>query len=179
MDFITQFPLSSTFDSILVVVDRLSKMEIFIPNYSTITALSLAQIFISNLFSKHGLPISIVSDIGSLFDSSFWTQLRQKLKISRDLSASFHPERDGQTERVNQILEQYLWMYVSYHQDDWHTWLPLAAFAYNNAEHSSTKQSPFLIIYGRNPSFDSTHISQDTPAGKLSTKLQSVKKVVK
>ncbi|MBW0593904.1 hypothetical protein O181_133619 [Austropuccinia psidii MF-1] len=70
-------------------------------------------------------------------------------------------------------------MYVSYHQDDWHTWLPLAEFAYNNAEHSSTKQSPFFTIYGRNPSFDSIHISQDTPAGKLSTKLQSVQQVVK
>ncbi|MBW0543055.1 hypothetical protein O181_082770 [Austropuccinia psidii MF-1] len=65
-------------------------------------------------------------------------------------------------------------MYDSYHQDDWHTWLPLAEFPYNNAEHSSTKQSPFLTISGRNPSFDSTHISQDTPAGNLSTKLKSV-----
>ncbi|MBW0537379.1 hypothetical protein O181_077094 [Austropuccinia psidii MF-1] len=64
-------------------------------------------------------------------------------------------------------------MYVSYHQDDWHTWLPLPEFAYNNAEHSSTKQSPFFTIYGRDPGSYSIHISQDTPAGKLSTKLQS------
>ncbi|MBW0592634.1 hypothetical protein O181_132349 [Austropuccinia psidii MF-1] len=70
-------------------------------------------------------------------------------------------------------------MYVSYHQDDWHTWLPLAESAYNNAEHSSTKQSTFVTIYGRNPSFDSIQISQDTTAGKLSTKLQSVQQVVK
>ncbi|MBW0513255.1 hypothetical protein O181_052970 [Austropuccinia psidii MF-1] len=70
-------------------------------------------------------------------------------------------------------------MYVSYHQDDWHTWLPLAEFSYNNAEHSSKKQSPFLTIYGRSPSFNSIHISQDTPSGKLSTKLQSVQQVVK
>ncbi|MBW0476828.1 hypothetical protein O181_016543 [Austropuccinia psidii MF-1] len=138
-------------------------MEIFTPTYGTITALELAQILISHVFCKHGLPISIVSDRGSLFVSSFWTNLCQKLKISRDLSTAFHPETDGQTERVNQILEQYLWMYVSYHQDDWHTWLPLAEFAYNNAEHSSTKQSPFFTICGRNPSFDSIHISQDTP----------------
>ncbi|MBW0580917.1 hypothetical protein O181_120632, partial [Austropuccinia psidii MF-1] len=109
MDFITQFPLSNNFDSILVVVDRFSKMAIFIPTYGTITALDLAQIFISHVFSKHGLPVSIVSDRGSLFVSSFWTQLCQQLKISRDLSTSFHPETDGQTERVNQILEQYLW----------------------------------------------------------------------
>ncbi|MBW0523529.1 hypothetical protein O181_063244, partial [Austropuccinia psidii MF-1] len=93
-----------------------------------------------------------------------------KLKISRDLSTAYHSETDGQTERVNQILEQYLWMYFSYHQDDWNTWLPLAEFAYNNSDHSSTKQSPFLTVYGRDPQFDSAHITQYTPAGKLSKK---------
>ncbi|MBW0533952.1 hypothetical protein O181_073667 [Austropuccinia psidii MF-1] len=70
-------------------------------------------------------------------------------------------------------------MYVSYHKYDWHTLLPLAEFAYNNAEHSSTKKSPFFTIYGRNPRFYSIHISQDSPSGKLSTKLQSVQQVVK
>ncbi|MBW0499007.1 hypothetical protein O181_038722 [Austropuccinia psidii MF-1] len=172
MDFITQLPLSNSFDPILVVVNRCSKMQIFIPTCGKITALYLAQFFISHVFSKHGLPISIVSDRGSLFVSSFWTNLRQQLKISNELSTSFHPETHGQTERVNQILEQYLWMYFSYHQDDWHTWLPLAEFSYNNAEHSSTNQSPFFTIYGGNTSFDSIHISEDSPAGKLSTKLQ-------
>ncbi|MBW0508515.1 hypothetical protein O181_048230, partial [Austropuccinia psidii MF-1] len=102
-----------------------------------------------------------------------------KLRISRDLSTAFHPETDGQTERVNQTLEQYLGMYVSYHQDEWHTWLPLAEFAYNNAEHLSKNQSPFFTIYGRNPSFYSINISQDSPAGNLSTKLQSVKQAFK
>ncbi|MBW0551394.1 hypothetical protein O181_091109 [Austropuccinia psidii MF-1] len=121
MDFITQLPLSNNFDSILVVVDRFSKMAIFILNYVRITALELAQIFIRHVFSKHGLSVSIVSDRGSLFVSSFWTNSCHKLKISRDLSTSFHPETNGQTERVNKILEQYLWMYVSYHPDDWHT----------------------------------------------------------
>ncbi|MBW0481787.1 hypothetical protein O181_021502 [Austropuccinia psidii MF-1] len=172
MDFITQLPLSNNFDSILVVVDRISKMVIFIPTYGTITALESAQIFISHVLSKHGLPVSIVTDRRSLFVSSLWTNLCQQLKISSDLSTAFHPETDGQTERVYQILEQYLWLYVSYHQDDWHIWLPLAEFVYNNAEHSSTKQSPFFTIYGRNTIFDSIPISRDSPAGKLSTKLQ-------
>ncbi|MBW0562840.1 hypothetical protein O181_102555 [Austropuccinia psidii MF-1] len=88
--------------------------------------------------------------------------------ISRDLSTAYHPETDGQTERENQILEQYLWMYVSYHQDDWNTWLPLAEFAYNNPDHSSTKKSPFFTVHGRDPNFDSAYITQDTPSGKLS-----------
>ncbi|MBW0469499.1 hypothetical protein O181_009214 [Austropuccinia psidii MF-1] len=179
MYFITQLPLSSNFDSILVVVDRFSKMEIFIPDYGTITSLDSAQIFIGHVFSKHSLPFSIFSNRGSLFVSSFLTNLCQKIKISRHLSIAFHPETDGQKERVNQILEQYLWMYVIYHQDDWHTWLLLAEFAYNNAEHSSTRQSPFFTIYGRNPSFYSIHISQCSPSGKLSTELQSVQQVVK
>ncbi|MBW0516440.1 hypothetical protein O181_056155 [Austropuccinia psidii MF-1] len=70
-------------------------------------------------------------------------------------------------------------MYDSYHQDDWHTWLPLAEFAYHNSEYSSTKKSPFFTIYGRNPSSDSIHMSQALPAGKLSTKLKSVQQAVK
>ncbi|MBW0565208.1 hypothetical protein O181_104923, partial [Austropuccinia psidii MF-1] len=111
MDFITKFPLSNNFDSIIVVVDRFSKIAIFIPTYGIITALELAQIVISPVFSKHELPVSIVSDRGALFFSSLWTNLCQKLKISRYLSTSFHSETDGQTERVIQILEQYLWMY--------------------------------------------------------------------
>ncbi|MBW0461637.1 hypothetical protein O181_001352 [Austropuccinia psidii MF-1] len=76
---------------------------------SSITSLDLAHLFIKNIFSKHGLPLSIVSDRGSLFVSSFWTNLCQQLKISRDLSAAYHPETDGQTKRVNKILEQYLY----------------------------------------------------------------------
>ncbi|MBW0586744.1 hypothetical protein O181_126459 [Austropuccinia psidii MF-1] len=172
MDFITQLPLSNSFDSILVIVDRFSKMEIFIPTMSSITSLDLSHLFIKNIFSKNGLPSSIVSDRGPIFVSSFWTNLCQQLKISRDLSTPYHPETDGQTERVNKILEQYLQLYVSYHQDDWNTWLPLAEFAYNNSAHSSTKRSPFFNVYGREPHFDSVHITQDTPAGNLSTKIE-------
>ncbi|MBW0482682.1 hypothetical protein O181_022397 [Austropuccinia psidii MF-1] len=114
MDFITQWPLSNNFVSILVVVDKFSKMAIFIPAYGAITALASAQIFISHVFSKHGLS---------------------QLKISSDLSTAFNPVAAGQTERVNQILEQYLQMYFSYHQDDWNPWLPLAEYAYNDEEH--------------------------------------------
>ncbi|MBW0495725.1 hypothetical protein O181_035440 [Austropuccinia psidii MF-1] len=131
-----------------------------IPN-GPLASLDLAHLIIKSIFSKHGLPSRI------------------QLNISRDLSTSYHPETDGQTERLNQILEQYLWMYVSYHQDDLNTWLPLAEFAYNNCDHSSTKHSPFFTIYGRDPHFDSVQITQDTPSGNLSTKIQSVQQDVK
>ncbi|MBW0526356.1 hypothetical protein O181_066071, partial [Austropuccinia psidii MF-1] len=172
MDFITQLPLSNSFDSILVIVDRFSRMAVFIPTMSSITSLDLAHLFIKNIFSKHGLPSSIASDRGSLDFSSFWTHLCQQLKISRDLSTAYHPEIDGKPERVNHILEQYLWMYFSYHQYDWNTWLPLAEFSDNNSDHSSTKQPPFFTVYERDPHFDSVHITQETLAGNLSTKIQ-------
>ncbi|MBW0485886.1 hypothetical protein O181_025601 [Austropuccinia psidii MF-1] len=161
MDFITKLPLSNYFDSILFIVDRFSRMAVFIPTIYSITSLDLAHSFIKNIFSKHGLCSRI------------------KLNISGDLSTAYHPEIDGQTERVNQILEQYLWMYVSYNQDDWNTWLLLAEFAYNNSDSSSTKQSPFLIVYGRDPQLNSVQITQDTLSGKLSTELQSVQKDLK
>ncbi|MBW0523262.1 hypothetical protein O181_062977, partial [Austropuccinia psidii MF-1] len=106
MHFITQYPLSNSFDSILVIVDRFSKMAVFIPTMSSMSSLELAHLFIKNIFSKHGLPSIIVSDRGSLFVSWFWTNLCQKLKISRDWSTAYHPETDGQTGRVNHILEQ-------------------------------------------------------------------------
>ncbi|MBW0493674.1 hypothetical protein O181_033389 [Austropuccinia psidii MF-1] len=70
-------------------------------------------------------------------------------------------------------------MYVSYHQDNWNTWLPLAEFAYNDSDHSSTKQSPFFTVYGRDPQFDSAHITQDNPSGQLSTRIQLVQQDVK
>ncbi|MBW0503311.1 hypothetical protein O181_043026 [Austropuccinia psidii MF-1] len=97
MDFITQLPLSNSFDSIIVIVERFSKVEVFIPTMSSIALLNLALLFIKNIFSNHGLPSSIVSDRGSLFLSSFWTNPFQQLKISRDLSTGHHPETDGQT----------------------------------------------------------------------------------
>ncbi|MBW0462760.1 hypothetical protein O181_002475 [Austropuccinia psidii MF-1] len=179
MNFITKLPLSNSFASILFIVDRFSKMAVFIPTMSSITSQNLAHLLIKNIFSKHGLPSSIFSDRGSLSVSSFWTNICQQLKISRDLSTAYHPETDGQTGRVNQILEQYLWMYVSYHQDDPNTWLPLAEFAYNNSDHSSRKQSPFFTVYGRDPQFDSVHITQDTPARNLSKKIQSLQQDVR
>ncbi|MBW0489508.1 hypothetical protein O181_029223 [Austropuccinia psidii MF-1] len=91
VNFITQLALADSFDSIMVIVDRFSKMAVFIPPMSSITSLDLAQVFIKNIFSKHGLLSRIVSDRGSLFLFSFWTNLCQQLKILRDLSTAYHP----------------------------------------------------------------------------------------
>lgn len=159
IDFIVKLPPSldlfdTTFDSILVVVDRFSKMALFIPCRESMDATTLAKLLFTFVFSKHGFPLSIVSDRGSLFTSPFFKELSTMLGISQKLSTAYHPQTDGQTERTNATLEQYLRMYVSYKQDDWVHFLPFAEFAVNNASASSTKESPFFVNTGRHPRFD-------------------------
>lgn len=139
---------------ILVVVCRLTKMALFIPTYKTATSIDLAKLFLRHVFSKHGVPQDIISDRGRHFVSNFWSSLCDHLRIKSNLSTAYHPETDGQTERVNQILEQYLRFYVNYEQDDWVSLLPLAEFAYNNTSHSATGVSPFFANKGYNPRFD-------------------------
>ena len=132
MDFIEGLPTSDGFDTILVVVDRLTKMAIFIPTTKEASAPELAYLFLQNVFAKHGVPADIVSDRGKHFVSRFWASLCSLLKIKSNLSTAYHPETDGQTERINQKIEQYLRLFINYHQTDWVNWLPTAEFAYNN-----------------------------------------------
>jgi Chromo (CHRromatin Organisation MOdifier) domain len=154
MDHIEALPLSEGYDSILVVVCRLTKQAIFIPANTTDDSPQLARHFIDHVFSKHGLPTDIVSDRGHLFTSKFWSSLCSALGIHSNLSTAYHPETDGQTERINQILEQYLRIYTNYQQNDWKSLLPIAEFAYNNAPHSTTGVSPFFANKGYHPSLD-------------------------
>lgn len=151
LDHIVELPPSEGFDAILVVVCRLTKQAIVAPCHTTDTAKDFARIFIQHVFSKHGLPADIVSDRGSLFVSKFWTSLCKALDIRSNLSTAYHPETDGQTERVNQTLEQYLRMFVNYQQDDWTPQLPIAEFTYNNTPHSTTGVSPFFANKGYHP----------------------------
>jgi transposase InsO family protein len=156
IDYIEQLPISNGHDSILVIVDRLTKMAIFVPAKTTDRAPDLAKQFLQHVVSKHGVPIDLVSDRGAKFTSEFWASLSKALGIKQNLSTAYRPQSDGQMERVNQALEQYIRLYVNYNQVDWTTLLPLAEFAYNNTPHSTTKVSPFFANYGYNPSFDIT-----------------------
>ncbi|SPC67056.1 uncharacterized protein UHOD_11464 [Ustilago sp. UG-2017b] len=158
MDLIEQLPPSSDFTAILVVVDRLTKMAIFVPTTNELDAPELAKLFLHHVYSKHGLPTSIVSDRGSEFTSHFWRSLSTLLGIENHFSSAYHPQSDGQTERVNQVLEQFLRGYSNHLQTDWSDLLPLAEFSYNNAEHASTQLTPFFANYGYHPrfSFDNT-----------------------
>lgn len=161
MDFITDLPPSNSFDSIFVVVDRLTKMAHFIPCKKTSSSEDTARLFLDNVYRYHGLPDDIVSDRGTQFVSKFWRSLFEALKVDIKLSSAFHPQTDGQTERVNQVLEQYLRCSVNYQQDDWTAYLSLAEFAYNNSVHASTQQTPFFANYGYHPKLDLLNPSID------------------
>jgi RNase H-like domain found in reverse transcriptase/Reverse transcriptase (RNA-dependent DNA polymerase)/Integrase zinc binding domain/Chromo (CHRromatin Organisation MOdifier) domain/Integrase core domain len=158
MDFITDLPPSSrggaVYNSILVVVDRFTKMALYIPVNKTITSAELADILTENIICKYGKPNGIVTDRGSVFTSTFWSEFCYASKVKRRLSTAFHPQTDGQTERQNQTIEHWLRCYCSEDQSNWAKLLPLAEFAYNNAKQSSSKYSPFYTLYGYNPEFE-------------------------
>ena len=151
MDFIEKLPNSEGYDAILVIVDPLSKQAIFIPTYVTVTSADLARLFVLHVFSKHGVPSHVTSDRGSEFVSHFFRSLGQALDMKLHFTSGYHPEGDGQTERTNQTLEQYLRIYCNYQQDNWSGLLPLAEFSYNNAPHATTGISPFFANKGYHP----------------------------
>jgi len=150
-DFITKLPLAQGYDSILVVVDRLTKMVHFIPTMEKTLAEGLARLFRDNMWKLHGLPESIISDKGPQFAAGLMRELNKMLGIKSKLLTVFHSQTDGQMERVNQELEQYLRMFINHRQEQWPEWLGTAEFAYNNKVYSSTRMSPFKANYGQDP----------------------------
>jgi hypothetical protein len=154
MEIITNLPLADGKDLIFVVVNRLAKMAHFILCTKTIIGEETAKLFLDNIYRIHGLPNDIVSDMETQFTFNFWKGLFQLLGVKINLSTAYHPQIDEQTERENQILEQYLCCIVNYEQDDWTDLLSLAEFAYNNILHSSTKQISFFSNYGHHPRAD-------------------------
>lgn len=154
MDLIVKLPKSNGCDSILVVVCRFTKMAHFIACNETLTGSQAAELFLKEIYRLHGLPKDIVTDRGPQFRSTFWRKLMSLLDVKTNLSSAFHPQSDGQTERVNQVLEQYLRCFINYNQDNWFELLPFAEFAYNNAQHSATQFSPFFTLYGYHPKAD-------------------------
>lgn len=164
MDHITDLPPSSGFDSILVVADRFTKQAHFIRANKTDDARILARQFLDNIFRLHGLPSDIVSDRGATFTSQWWREFLKMLKVKPNLSTAFHPQTDGQTERINQTIEQHLRTFCDYLQDDWTDLLPLAEHAYNCTHHSSIGMSPFYANLGYNPRLSITLQETRVPA---------------
>ena len=151
MDFIFGLaPDSQDRTGILVFVDRFSKMTHLVPVHATITAAETAVQFIEAVYRHHGLPENIVSDRDPRFTSAFWTSLFELLGTKLQMSTAAHPETDGQTERVNRVLEDVLRSYATSFSS-WSTFLPLAEFALNNAVHASTGLTPFFVNSARHP----------------------------
>jgi transposase InsO family protein len=163
VDFITQLPDSNGFTAVCVFVDRFTKMAHFAPTTNNVDADGTVQLFLERVFSAHGLPDDIVSDRGVTFTSKFTRAIFKALNIEQNLSTAFHPRTNGQSERINSILEQYLRCYVNYQQTNWSTLLPIAEFSYNNTIHSSTKTTPFFANFGYHPKFTVTipRVSKD------------------
>jgi transposase InsO family protein len=150
MDFIVGLPKSMRGNDVIwVVVDILTKVAHFIPVKTTFNANQLAQLYMSRIVSLQGVPKSITSDRGSLFTSTFWLRLHQALGTMLKHSTAYHPQTDGQTERVNQILEDMLRSCALSHGPKWEDSLPYAEFSYNNSYQASLKMSPFEALYGR------------------------------
>jgi hypothetical protein len=148
MDFIEGLPSSEGYSVILVVVDRLTKFAHFIPVKHPYTATKIAQAFMDNVVKLHGLPQSIVTDRDTIFLSSFWKELFKLYRVNLHLTTAYHPQSDGQTERVNQCLEMFLRCSVQDSPKAWKSWLSLAELWYNSSYHTSLGCSPFKALYG-------------------------------
>jgi hypothetical protein len=147
MDFITGLPESTDkkYDSIFVIVDRLTKMAKFIPCHKSITAEHVAYKLTKHVFASHGTPIELVCDRDPKFTSIVFEAFAQRLGIKFNMSTSHHPQTDGQTERLNRTLEDMLRCYTKDEQSTWVNFLPKLEFAYNDAQQASTKSSPFSL----------------------------------
>jgi hypothetical protein len=149
MDFIVGLPRTRAgYDSIWVVVDRLTKVAHFVPMKTTYTGATLAELYMSRIVCLHGVPKKIVSDRGTQFTSHFWQQLQEALGTHLNFSSAYHPQTDGQTERTNQILEDMLRACALQDKSGWDKRLPYAEFSYNNSYQASLKMSPFQALYG-------------------------------
>jgi hypothetical protein len=158
LDFIEGLPTSNKYNTILVVIDKFTKFAHFLPLRHPYTAASIAQIFVDNVYKNHGLPEVIISDRDKIFISKFWQQLFRLADTTLNLSSSYHPQTDGQTERLNQCLETYLRCLVHAKPEQWAKWLPQAEYWYNTTHHSALGKSPFEVLYGRKPRHFATQL---------------------
>ncbi|CAI7740239.1 unnamed protein product [Closterium sp. NIES-53] len=152
LDFMTGLPSTSRgHDSILVVIDKFSKMGHFIPTNATAIAEATARLFFDRIITIHGIPATLISDRDPKFTSKLWKELMGLLGTKLAISSAYHPQTDGQTEQLNQVVEQLLRTACKDDVSHWDTQLPTLEFAYNNASHAATGKTPFFLCYGREP----------------------------
>ncbi|GKF04103.1 reverse transcriptase domain-containing protein [Tanacetum coccineum] len=150
MDFITKLPKSSHgFDTIWVIVDRLTKSAHFLPIRENGPLDKLARLYLNRIVARHGIPVSIICDREGRFTSNFWRSFQKSLGIDISMSTAYHPETDCQSERTIQTLKDMLRACVIYFGKGWVKHLPLAEFSYNNSYHASIKAAPYEALYGQ------------------------------
>jgi len=142
--------------------------------------------FFEHVICKHGVPDKIITNRGTQFTSRFWTRVCSHLSINHRPSTAFHPQTDGQMERQNQTMEQYLRAFCNQEQDNWVELLPLPEFAYNNSMHASTRMTPFWALYNRNhqmqfqaPKPPASHLRSEIQADAVLKGLQEPHRVLR
>ena len=146
-----ELPESNGRDSIMVIVDSVTKCSHFVSMVTTLSSVGAAQLYIRHIWKHHGLPQRVVLDRGLQFVAEFTKEVYRLLGIKLAATTAYHPQGDGQMERVNQELEQFLRLFINQQQDDWDDLLPFVEFQYNNHVHSATQNIPFLLDTGRLP----------------------------
>jgi len=156
-------------------------MVYFIATTEKTSAEGLAKLFRDHIWKLHGLPESIISDRGVQFAVGTIKELNNLLGIQTKLSTAYHPQTDGQMERINQELEQYLRVFINHRQEQWPDWLEMAEFAYNNKIHVSTKTLPFKANYGQDPrmGFERRRKGKYEAAGKFVEKMKKIQEEAK
>ncbi|KAF8761510.1 Reverse transcriptase (RNA-dependent DNA polymerase) [Rhizoctonia solani] len=173
-DMIVDLPKDRNSDSILVIVDSFTKYIILVECSKKLKAPELADLFLRHVWKRYGMPEKTVSDRRWVFNNKFLRALYQRLGIDPHFSLAYHPQSDGQTERVNPTVEHFLRAYLGVNQKDWVKWLPMAEFAYNNAVHSSTGKSPFKALYSWEPSLTPSNVPTDVPeADNLASQMEA------
>ncbi|GJR67324.1 putative reverse transcriptase domain-containing protein [Tanacetum coccineum] len=149
MDFVTKLPKTTNdYDTIWVIVDRLTKSAHFLPMRENDPIEKLMKLYMKEVVTRHGVPVSIISDRDGKFTSLFWQALHKALGTRLDINTTYHPETDGQTERTIQNLEDMLRACVLDFRKNWDRHLPLVEFSYNNSYHINIKAAPFEALYG-------------------------------
>jgi len=182
MDFIIDLPPSigldnRVYDAILVIIDRYTKMALFIPTTKTLNAAQLARLLDKHIAYKFGIPSGIVSDRDSLFTSQFWREWCRCIGTWRRLSTAYHPQTNGQTERTNQFINKWLRDYFQGRENLWSKELSNAFFIYNNQKHSTIGISPFEAIYGYHPRMLSYIPERETSCKGVIERLETIRKI--
>ncbi len=184
LDLIGPLPTTANgFNCIVTVVDKLSKMAHFIATTTTVDAPGLAKLLMHNVFKHHGFPKALISDRDTRFTSAYWKSFIETLGIAPHMSTAFHPETDGQTERMNRTIEEMLRSYVNDKHDNWDDYLPYLELAYNNSRQASHKFTPYFLNHGAHPFVPgaalnpstATAVNPDNLATVISTALHAAK----